>query len=59
LKRHCRSHGAIVAVNLRVAEPENWEPQEDLECRDCTGHFADEIIVPGEVLWAALIRVRR
>jgi hypothetical protein len=46
---HSSSHGTIVPIYLRVAEPENREPQEDLARRDGTGYFADELIVPGEV----------
>ena len=59
VKRHSSSHSTVVAVNLGVAEPENRKPHEDLTCRDCTSHFPDELIVPGEVLWASLSRVGR
>ena len=59
VERHSGGHGAVVAVNLRVAEPEDGRPQEDLTRRGGTGHFADEIIVPREVLWTGFVRVRR
>ena len=59
VESHGCSHCTVVAVNLRVAEPEDRGPQEDLACRDGTRHFADELIVPGEILWTGLIRVRR
>jgi hypothetical protein len=59
VKRHSGSHGTVVAVNLGVAEPEDRKPQEDLTRRDGTGYFADELIVPSEVLWTSLICVRR
>ena len=59
VKRHSGSHGTVVAVNLGVAEPEDGEPQKDFTRIDGTGHFADELIVPSEVLWTSLIRVRR
>ena len=58
VKRHSGSHGTVVAVNLGVAEPEDRKPQEDLTCRDCSSHFPDELIVPGEALWASLSRIR-
>ena len=45
--RHSGGHGAAVAVNLRVAGPEGGCPQEGLTRRGGTGHFADELIVPG------------
>jgi len=59
VQRHRRRHRTEVAVNLRVAEPKYRGPQEDLTRRDGSGHFADEIIVPGKVLWTSRIRVRR
>src|SRR5258706_8877068 len=59
VERHSSSHSTVVAVNLGVAEPEDRKPHEDLTRRDCTSHFPDELIVPGEVLWASLSRVRR
>jgi len=57
VQRHRRRHRTEVAFILRVAEPKYRGPQEDLTRRDGTGHFADEIIVPGEVLWTSRIRV--
>lgn len=59
VERHSGGHSAVVAINLRVAEPEDRGPQEDLTRRDGTGDFADEIIVPSEVLRTGRIRVRR
>lgn len=47
---HCGGHRSEITVNLRVAEPEDWEPQENLAGVESSSNLSNEFIIPGDVL---------